>query len=115
MRNQDGTFAKGHPGYKPKSPLTNIKNSRKNRLAEIIHNIEENHLCDDLEALKPYERVKIWSELHEYIVPKLSRQAVELEVPESISELLALSPEQRRERIIQLQNLINDGQREISE
>lgn len=91
-----------------KSTRKGIKNSKTEALREKINQLLEDqwdNILMDLDVMTPKERVNVYVMLLEYAIPKLSRQEVQ-EVT-SLEEFLKMSPDQRRDRIIELQQKLN--------
>lgn len=64
-------FPEGNPG-KPKG-AKNKRTIDAEKRVEFVLSILEETLQDDIEAMDPTERVKLWNGLQEYIRPKLAR------------------------------------------
>jgi predicted HAD superfamily phosphohydrolase len=56
--------------------LNKTTSENKDRMQFVLSKLDET-IVDDINTLKPYERVKIWCSLIEYMHPKLSRVAVD--------------------------------------
>ncbi|MBC8436178.1 MAG: hypothetical protein H8D88_01290 [Bacteroidetes bacterium] len=80
VRNEKGQYAKGHEG-KPKGAKNKITALQKERV-EFVLNLLEDTLEEDMENMKPKERVELWASLQEFIRPKLQRMNVDITPPE---------------------------------
>jgi len=80
VRNNKGQFAKGHGG-KPKGAKNKITAQQKERVEHVLNLLEET-LEEDMENMKPRERVELWASLQEFIRPKLQRMNVDITPPE---------------------------------
>ena len=75
-RNKKGQFVTGNQG-RPKGAGNKLTSDRKERIAEVLAKLEES-LLDDIETMKPKEKIQLWVDLQEFIQPKLQRVAVDL-------------------------------------
>ena len=75
-RNKKGQFVAGNQG-RPKGAGNKLTSDRKERIAEVLAKLEES-LMDDIETMKPKEKIELWVDLQEFIQPKLQRVAVDL-------------------------------------
>ena len=62
----------GNPDGRPKGAKDKFKQETKRRIDKVLTQLEET-LEADIKALLDKERVKLWTELQEYINPKLKR------------------------------------------
>lgn len=60
---------------RPKGAINKTTAETKSFLARIANKLGE-HIEQDLEMMEPKDRVKIWLELQEYLIPKLSRTEI---------------------------------------
>ena len=101
IRNTDGTFQPGSGGRPPGS-----KNKASQHLREAVGKLlHENYelVAQDLKKLDPKSRADLWVKLLEFALPKLSRTEI-AEPPTDLEQLMQLTPEERRARIIELQS-----------
>jgi hypothetical protein len=75
-RNKKGQFVSGNAG-RPKGAANKLSSDRKVRIAEVLAKLEES-LLQDLETMKPKEKIQLWVDLQEFIQPKLQRVAVDV-------------------------------------
>ena len=72
-RNSNGSFAKGHKGFKPKG-ATNIANREvKEKFHQLLDSYPVEQMIQDLQELKPRERLQMITGLLEYFMPKLNK------------------------------------------
>ncbi len=99
------TFQKGNPG-KPKGATNKTTDKVKAAFAMLLENNLEK-LQEDLDKLKPIERINFLKDLSEYIIPKLAR--VDSTIDATLNKPFAGVPrfewakditEEERERII---------------
>ena len=84
MRNDKGQFTKGNPG-RPKGSTTKNAEVLRERISYLL---DENYeqILDDLDELKPRERVQAWIQLLEYALPKLARTEMTVDVTKMTDE-----------------------------
>ena len=99
MRKHNGQFGRGNSG-RPKGTPNKATSERKAKLNAILQKIEDEHLDSDLGKLSSRDRVKLYADLLEYTIPKLTREE---RPPTELEELLAMSPEDRKAEIIKIQ------------
>ena len=75
-RNKKGQFVAGNQG-RPKGAGNKLTSDRKERIAEVFAKLEES-LMDDIETMKPKEKIELWVDLQEFIQPKLQRVALDV-------------------------------------
>ena len=75
-RNKKGQFVAGNQG-RPKGAGNKVTSDRKERIAEVLAKLEES-LMDDIETMKPKEKIELWVDLQEFIQPKLQRVALDV-------------------------------------
>jgi len=75
-RNKKGQFVAGNQG-RPKGAGNKLTSDRKERIAEVLAKLEES-LMDDIETMKPKEKIELWVDLQEFIQPKLQRVALDV-------------------------------------
>ena len=103
-------FEKGHKMAtgRPKGSLNKTTAETKSFLVRISNKLGE---CveEDLELMDPKDRVKIWLELQEYLIPKLSRTEITgedggmIEIKQTLKlENLGINELRELERIAQL-------------
>lgn len=80
VKNEKGQFAKGHGG-KPKGAINKTTAANKERIEFVLGLLDES-LEEDVQKLKPKERVELWSTLQEFIRPKLQRMNLDIAPPE---------------------------------
>jgi hypothetical protein len=72
-RNSNGSFAKGHKGFKPKG-ATNLANREvKEKFHQLLDSYPVEQMIEDLQELKPRERLSMITGLLEYFMPKLNK------------------------------------------
>lgn len=74
-----GQFQKGHSGFKPKGQ-PNKKTQEVLKRIEYVLGLLDETIADDITQLEPRERAKMWSDLQEYIRPKLARTESDVNV-----------------------------------
>lgn len=65
-----------HGKGRPKGSQNKTTAQIKDFLMSVSEHLEGS-LFDDLKELNPYDRVKVWLTIQEYLLPKLSRQQTE--------------------------------------
>lgn len=105
MRNQNGQFGPGNPG-RPKGAQNHTTSERKVKINQVLQAIEGGYLDDDISKLTPRDRTNLYTALLEFVVPKLTRTE---RPPTDLEEMLAMSPEERKEAIRALQNELRNG------
>jgi len=75
-RSKKGTFLPGNKG-KPKGALNKITSEQKKRVEWALDILDQN-VEEDLKKMRPFDRVRLWADLQEYIRPKLQRTNVEI-------------------------------------
>jgi len=76
------SFKKGevnNPKGRPKGAKDKFKQETKRRIDKVLTQLEET-LEADIKALPDVQRVKLWTELQEYINPKLQRTEIKGEI-----------------------------------
>lgn len=93
---------------RPKGAINKTTAETKSFLARIANKLGE-HIEEDLEMMEPKDRVKIWLELQEYLIPKLSRTEITgedggmIEIKQTLKlENLGLDQLRELERIAEL-------------
>lgn len=76
-RDENGKFKPGHGG-RPKGAKNKFTREVKERIEDILERLDD-FLGNDLEKMKPADRVRLWADLQEYIRPKLQRMNMEIE------------------------------------
>ena len=71
----DGKFKEGNKKGRgrPKGAMNKVTKEHRKRIEEILTRIYDQHIFEDLENLKPNERVNLFIALSEYMIPKLQR------------------------------------------
>ena len=69
----------GNPNGRPKGAKDKFKQETKRRIDKVLTQLEET-LEADIKALPDSQRVKLWTELQEYINPKLQRTEIKGEI-----------------------------------
>ena len=69
----------GNPKGRPKGAKDKFKQETKRRIDKVLTQLEET-LEADIKALPDHQRVKLWTELQEYINPKLQRTEIKGEI-----------------------------------
>ena len=69
----------GNPDGRPKGAKDKFKQETKRRIDKVLTQFEET-LEADIKALPDHQRVKLWTELQEYINPKLQRTEIKGEI-----------------------------------
>ena len=59
-------------GGRPKGAVNKLTRERKERLEWVLNEVEKT-LAEEIENLTSLEKVKLWLELQEYVLPKLQR------------------------------------------
>ena len=72
-RTNNGQFAKGHKGLKPKGAKNKSTIEIKERIQILMDSYDEEQMIADLESLKPPDRLKVMTGLLEYVLPKLNK------------------------------------------
>ena len=82
-------YTKGHPkiGGRKKGSLNQSTVKMRNHLASILKICEEN-MTDDIKSLKPAERLKFWTAMQQFVVPKFSPVRPECETFECPEQIL---------------------------
>ncbi|MEM9829905.1 MAG: hypothetical protein AAF944_04680 [Bacteroidota bacterium] len=96
-RNKTGGRAPGTPNK--------VTSERKARLNEILTQIEDKHLAADIDKLSPRDRVRLYADLLEYSIPKLTRAE---RPPTDLETFYLMSPEEKKMEIERLRNLKDD-------
>ena len=82
MKGKKG-FVKNDPNIntngRPKGAKDKFKQETKRRIDKVLTQLEET-LEADIRALPDSQRVRLWTELHEYINPKLQRTEIKGEI-----------------------------------
>lgn len=93
---------------RPKGAVNKTTAETKSFLAKIANKLGQ-HIEEDLEMMEPKDRVKIWLELQEYLIPKLSRTEITgedggmIEIKQTLKlENLGLDQLRELERIAEL-------------
>lgn len=72
-RDNKGKFVKGHKGFKPKG-ATNLANREvKDKFHQLLDSYPVEQMIQDLQELKPRERLAMITGLLEYFMPKLNK------------------------------------------
>ncbi len=71
-RNAQGQFTKGHTGYKPKGAVSRKKLKLEHQINLIFAQLAIN-ISEDLQAMNPRQRIKLFLDLNKMIRPKLKR------------------------------------------
>ncbi len=69
----------GNPKGRPKGAKDKFKQETKRRIDKVLTQLEKT-LEADIKALSDRERVKLWTDLQEYINPKLQRTEIKGEI-----------------------------------
>ena len=69
----------GNPDGRPKGAKDKFKQETKRRIDKVLTQLEET-LEADIKALPDSQRVRLWTELQEYINPKLQRTEIKGEI-----------------------------------
>ena len=69
----------GNPNGRPKGAKDKFKQETKRRIDKVLTQLEET-LEADIKALPDSQRVRLWTELQEYINPKLQRPEIKGEI-----------------------------------
>ena len=69
----------GNPKGRPKGAKDKFKQETKRRIDKVLTQLEET-LEADIMALPDHQRVKLWTELQEYINPKLQRTEIKADI-----------------------------------
>lgn len=77
----------------------------------ILLNEQWDKLLTDIDGLAPKERVDTMVRLLEYALPKLNR--TEIEQSTTLEDMLRYSPEERRQRILELSRLIENEPKKL--
>lgn len=105
MRKQNGQFGPGNPG-RPQGSQNKVTTARKQKINDLLQKIESDHLDSDIAKLTPRDRTNLYATLLEYVIPKLTRTERPLT---DLEEMLAMTPEERKEAIRELQSQLKDG------
>ena len=69
----------GNPNGRPEGAKDKFKQETKRRIDKVLTQLEET-LEADIKALPDSQRVRLWTELQEYINPKLQRTEIKGEI-----------------------------------
>ena len=72
-RNTNGRFAKGHKGFKPKGATNIATREVKEKFHQLLDSYPVEQMIQDLQELKPRERLQMITGLLEYFMPKLNK------------------------------------------
>lgn len=73
-------------GSKSKRGPAKITKERQDRILKILEKLDKG-ISADLKAMKPHERVQMWKDLQEFVVPKLNRTEAKIEIDANINTL----------------------------
>jgi hypothetical protein len=83
---------------RPKGSPNKVTSTAKELINSINDQLKDN-ILEDIKSLEPYERVKVWLQLQDYLVPKVQR---------IISETIEEEPEQKEDSSIIPDDVIKD-------
>jgi hypothetical protein len=72
-RTSNGKFAKGHKGFKPKGATNIATREVKEKFSQLLDSYPVEQMIEDLQDLKPRERLSMITGLLEYFMPKLNK------------------------------------------
>ena len=72
-RNSKGKFVKGHKGFKPKGATNLATREIKDKFNQLLDSYPVEKMIEDLQELKPRERLAVITGLLEYFMPKLNK------------------------------------------
>ena len=73
-------------GKKSKRGPAKITRERQEKILQILEKLDKG-LNADLKAIKNNDRVNLWKDLQEYVVPKLQRMEAKIEIDANINTL----------------------------
>ncbi len=90
-----------NPNGRPKGTPNKVTNELRVRISNFLEkNFDK--VEQDFDELDPYQRVQFYTKLIEYVIPKM-RTFEET----TLSQLYAMTPEQREKRIKELENTLS--------
>jgi hypothetical protein len=78
IRDEGGKFVPGIGGGRPKGRKNKFSRLLKERVEEMLEKWDE-FLENDLEKMRPGERMRLWFDMQEYIRPKQQRVSMDIE------------------------------------
>jgi hypothetical protein len=79
-------FQEGNPG-RPKGAKNRLAKERKEKI-ETLLNLMDEELKDYLKTMKGGEKMRIWVDLQEYVLPKQNRTTMEVESEDQITKII---------------------------